>query len=65
MMPKLSEKRRDAVYKAVFDTINDMRVDLRLRIRHMTHDEVDFAIAQAINKVYDAVIAAAEGRDRP
>ena len=66
-MPKLSEKRRTAIYKAVFDVFMDVRVKLQREAfkayyPQQVADKIDVEIAQAMDRAGQAAIRAAEGR---
>ncbi|KKL00157.1 hypothetical protein LCGC14_2628860 [marine sediment metagenome] len=50
---RLSEKRRSAIYNAIYDTVYGLRVELA-RAKKVT-PEVDHEIAQLIQPIYDRV----------
>lgn len=58
---KLSAKRRQAIYGAVYEQITQLRIAIRRRNGILTHDELDMMIARAGDRAADDAVKAAEG----
>lgn len=62
-MAKLSQKRKDAIYKAVYDRLMDCRIEaLKLTKGTPLESKLDTMIARAQGDAAGAAVSAAEGK---
>lgn len=62
-MAKLSQKRKDAIYRAVYDRLMDCRIEIaRMTNGQQVGVKLDTMIARAQGDAASAAVSAAEGK---